>query len=127
MPIPRTKKKLTSEYKALLRVDVDFGSSGIWEIREPKQRYAGCCWLHLEGILPAWLVKRFDFWAAWYDVQEPWNGLPRVDSELFEAYGRSLAIDLKCVLGDDYYVEFGGREIHDDYAYLRELKSKKKR
>jgi len=31
-----------------------------------------------------------------------------------------LAVDLKRLLGDDYYIEFGGREIHDDRQYLQE-------
>jgi hypothetical protein len=53
-------------------------------------------------------------------VHEPWNSSPGLDGELFHAYGLSLAVDLKRLLGDDYYIEFGGREIHDDRQYLQE-------
>jgi hypothetical protein len=104
---------------ALLRVWVDYGSSGIWEIKEPKQHLAGKCWTPDQEI-PAWLLDRFDYWTSWFDVHEPWNSSPGLDGELFHAYGLSLAVDLKRLLGDDYYIEFGGREIHDDRQYLQE-------
>ncbi len=123
-PLPRAKKKPLSEYKALLRIDVDFGSSGIWEITEPGQRYAGTCRAYESLKLPAALVQRFDYWTSWFDAHEPWNGTPGFDTELFRAYGFSLAIDLKRVLGDDFYVEYGGREIHDDREYVRDATRK---
>jgi len=120
MPIPRTKKRPLNEYKALLRVWVDYGSSGIWEIKEPKQRIAGKNWSYDDALLPSWLRERFDYWTSWFDVQEPWNGSPEPDGKLFHSYGFSLATDLKRVLGDDYYIEYGDREIHDDREYLQE-------
>lgn len=120
MSIPRTTKRRLNEYKALLRIDVDWGSTGIWEIKEPKQRYAGRC-VAYEGLnLPKWLVDRFEYWTTWHDAHEPWKETPGLDSELWRAYAFSLAIDLKRTLGDDYYVEYGGREIHNDLEYLRQ-------
>jgi hypothetical protein len=127
MPIPRTKKRLLDEYKALLRVWVDYGSGGIWEIKEPKQKHAGKGWTHDPAILPVSLQERFDYWTSWHDFQEPWNGWPGPDNHLFEAYGLALAIDLKRVLGDDYYVEYGDREIHDDREYLQECLRKSRK
>jgi len=124
MPIPRTKKRPLNEYKALLRVWVDFGSGGIWEIKEPKQRSAGQGWMP-DRELPGWLKDRFDYWTSWFDSHEPWKATPGLDAELWHAYGFSLAIDLKRVLGDDYYVEYGSREIHDDREYLQEWRKKR--
>lgn len=109
-----------SEYKALLRVDVDYGGSGIWEIPEPRYRYGGTSISYESLRLPAWLIERFDYWTSWYELDEPWRSSEKKDSELYRAYALSLAIDLKRVLGGDYYIECGGREIHDDRAYLRE-------
>ena len=127
MPTPRTKKKPVAEYRALLRVDVDFSSTGIWEIKEPKQRTAGVNQSYEMLKLPTWLVERFDYWTSWFDTHEPWNKTPGLDAELWRAYGFSLAIDLKRVLGDDYYVEYGGREIHDDREFLLQWRNKSKK
>jgi hypothetical protein len=38
---------------------------------------------------------------------------------LLDAYGLSLAVDLKRVLGEGYYVEWRRREVVDDRARLR--------
>jgi hypothetical protein len=127
MPIPRATKRPLNEYKVLLRIDVDWGSTGIWQIKEPKQRCAGGCVVYEELKLPQWLVDRFEYWTNWHDAHEPWKETPGLDSELWRAYAFSLAIDLKRVLGDDYYVEYGGREIHDDLKYLRQGHRARKR
>ena len=120
MPFPRPKKRHLDDYRALLRVDVDFGSGGMWEIPEPCCRQAGTC-ISYESIgLPTWLIARFDYWTSWYDAHRPWQNTPGLDGELFRAYALSLAVDVKRVLGDDYYIEYAGREIHDDRQFLRD-------
>jgi hypothetical protein len=68
--------------------------------------------------LPQWLIDRFDYWTSWHDSCEPWRSRVGVDSELYLAYAMSLAVDLKRHLGEDYYVECNGIEVHDDRAYL---------
>ena len=69
------------------------------------------------------LVERFNYWTSWYDTSKPWKRRELVDDQLFEAYGLSLAIDLKRVLGHDYYIEFRRREIHDDCEFLQNQRS----
>jgi len=119
MPFPRTIKRQITEYKELLRIDWDCSSTGIWVIKEPRQKSAGAN-LSYEGLdLPDWLVERFNYWTEWLESSESWNGHEEPDEDLVRAYKLSLAIDLKRVLGDDYYVECSGREIHDDRTYLQ--------
>lgn len=116
---PRAVHRPVSEFKALLRVDVDWCSGSIWEIPEPGYRYAGVCASYEALGLPDWLIQRFEYWTSWHDSVEPWSSRLRWDADLYGAYALSLAINLKRFLGDDYYVEYHGREIHDDRAYLR--------
>lgn len=106
------------EFEALLRVDVDWCSGGIWEIPSLDHPYAGSCVSYESLSLPQWLIDRFEYWTTWHDSQEPWTSNEGVDSDLYSAYAMSLAIDLKRLLGKKYYVECKGREIHDDCAYL---------
>ncbi len=117
---PRTPKRPTEQYKMLLRVDVDWGSTGIWEIEEPGARFAGRnVGYDLLPISPE-LRSRFEKWTSWH---EPGDGCDRhrqADPFLFGAYAWSLAIDLKRELGEDFYVEYHRREIHDDVRYLVE-------
>jgi hypothetical protein len=111
-------------FVALLRVDVDWCSRGIWQIPSIAHPYAGVCVTYESLDLPQWLIDRFDYWTSWHDIQEPWNSREGVDSALYSAYAMSLAIDLKRHLGDNYYIECNGREIHDDRAYLERHFSK---
>ena len=120
MPLPRVSNRPLSEYKKLLRIDWDYSSTGIWAIKEPLQKYAGGNVEYASLNLPNWLVDRFNYWTQWLESSESWNGHEEPDGILISAYKLSLAIDLKRVLGDDYYVECSGREIHDDKAYLRQ-------
>lgn len=122
MPFPRSQKRHLDDYKLLLRIAPDYGGTGIWEIREPKARHAGS-WVSYESLgIPKEFIERFNYWTSWYDSYESWNGSPEPDDELFSAYEFALAIDLKRFLGNDYYVECRGREIHDDREYLRAAK-----
>lgn len=126
MGYPRVKKRQISEYRALLRLDWDWSCNGIWIIQEPRQKHCGS---HLSSYkslnLPIWLIERFEYWTDWLESSAHWNGHERPDKPLIAAYELSLAIDLKRILGDDYYIECQGREIHDDRAYLRKENSKK--
>ena len=97
--------------KDILVVDVDWSSTGIW-IRgaDGRNKHLGYDWL----ILLPWLVARFEYWTWWYNRWEFWTpGAEdrKPDDTLFEAYGFSLAIDLKRVVGDRYHVEFRKKEI----------------
>ena len=65
------------------------------------------------------LVARFQRWTEWHDLSSTLDRRQAADWELHSLYAWGLAIDLKRELGEDYYVEYGGREIHDDPAYMR--------
>ena len=104
------------EKKAYLRVDLDWGSTGIWVLDEPFQKYAGGNLSDYKSLnLPYWLIERFNLWTDWYNSWEPWNkdgdSQNEPEDELFDAYGLSLAIDLKQFLGDEYHVEYMKNEI----------------
>ena len=109
MSSPRTSKRPVEEYKELLRIDWDWSSTGIWVIKEPNQRYTG---------------SNLDYGTEWLESSEPWNRHETQDDPLIAAYKMSLGIDLKRVLGDNYYVECSGREIHDDLEYLKRVNKK---
>ena len=84
-----------------LIVDVDWGSSGIWICTKsgiPNDHYSN-------HDLPRWLVERFKYWTGWWNSHATWEG-ETIDYSLFQAYGRSLAVDLKRVLGKKQRVFF---------------------
>ena len=54
------------------------------------------------------------YWSWWYNRWEPWetdSAARELNKKFFEAYGLSLAIDLKRVVGERYHVEFRGERI----------------
>jgi hypothetical protein len=86
-----------------LHVDIDWGSTGIWIDGRNLSQYS-CL------NLPDWLVERFRYWTGWYNSHEPWNG-ETIDQELFDAYGWSLAVDLKRVVGESHRIFWRKKEI----------------
>jgi hypothetical protein len=97
--------------KVILIVDTDWSSTGIW-IRESDGIKRNMGYERLN--LPPWLVARFEYWTWWYNRWEAWTtgaDEREPDEILFEAYGYSLAIDLKRVVGGRYHVEFRDKEI----------------
>lgn len=64
--------------------------------------------------LPEDFIRRMKYWAAWFDnrrveVEDQQN---QIDDELFEAYGLSIAIDLKRLKHD--HKIFYGHPAHND-------------
>lgn len=114
----RTESQNDERFVALLRVDVDWGGTGIWEIPTIDHPHAGMNRSYESLGLPQWMIGRFEYWTSWHDSHEPWKTTPGYDSQLYFAYAMSLAIDSKRFLGDSFYVECNGREVHDDRAYL---------
>ena len=84
-----------------LIVDIDWGSSGLWMCTKRGYRNEN----YRRHHLPKWLVTRFRYWTAWYNSHSPWND-EKIDYSLFQAYGRSLAVDLKRVVGTKRRVIF---------------------
>ena len=114
-----------SAEKETLVVDLDYSSTGIWSKGKDHNSNASYDWLKL----PAGLMARFEYWSWWYNRYEPWakDSEARAPNEkFFEAYGLSLAIDLKRLVGDKFHVEFRGEHIevpnpktlHEVYDHL---------
>lgn len=95
------------------RVDIDWGSSGIWETDRPcLVGGTGYNMGYEEFELPGWLLKRFQFWEHWHEEFSPMDNLPiDFDWASFDAYGRSLAVDLKYHLGPDISVCYRDKEV----------------
>jgi len=115
----RGPQRPAEDFKELLRVDVDWSSTGIWAIKEPGARYAGVNMSYDSLPISEELIKRFERWTEWHDLSDTRNSYHQADWDLHSKYAWSLAIDLKRELGEDYYVEFRGREIHDDIKFLK--------
>lgn len=62
---PRAPNRSLDAYKMLLRVDVDWGSDGIWAIDQPGGQLQGYVPYEKLSLSPE-LRKRFDFWTEWY-------------------------------------------------------------
>lgn len=104
------------------RVDMDFGSTGIWETPAACHRSMGCNCDYAEFHLPDWLLQRFFFWELWHEQWQPMDDLPEdFDWDSFYAYGRSLAVDLKYYLGPDVSVDYRDEPISQCPAFRAEI------
>lgn len=96
------------KYKRLLRIEFDYGSSGLWEIPFPAS-VSSPCMLHPEnfGISPA-LAKELQSWVDYIDsfydsLPAPAGMTPDIKSE---TWGLEIAKKIKAEIGNDYYLEF---------------------
>ncbi|MCX6906540.1 MAG: hypothetical protein NTY01_00695 [Verrucomicrobia bacterium] len=92
-----------------LDVDLDWGSTGIWEYSDDKYLHGNLSYASLR--LPPWLIERFDYWTWWFNRMTPETGANAPDDDLFEAYGLSLAIDLKLWVGERFDVYYRKKKI----------------
>lgn len=84
-----------------LIVDVDWSSTGLWLHRGNVVNVS-----YAKYKLPPWLVERFRYWTGWYNSKIP-EKFDYSDMDLFNAYGRALAIDLKRIVGEKQRVFYG--------------------
>ena len=90
----------------ILMISKDWGSTVVW-LRDETGGMANCT--TYEGFdfnFPEWLIRRFDFWSAWYESNDPLHIEETLDLRLFNAYGISLAIDVKRIVKDRYVVYY---------------------
>ena len=87
-----------------LMVDVDWSSTGLW-VKIKDDGFANTQYEYYD--LPQWLLDRFNYWTELFNSQEPTTIEEDLDWDSFNAYGLSLAIDLKRVLGDGYRIFYG--------------------
>ena len=90
----------------LIYVWCDFESTGIWGLT--NEGYLGNA-DYERFDLPQGLVVRFKFWERWFsDTYVEWNDeRNKMDRKLFDAYGLSLAVDLKRFTGDKHRIFYG--------------------
>lgn len=85
----------------------DWESTGIWvaDEKDPHLKNADYQKYHL----PQELITRFQYWERWFsDAMPEWNNeRNKTDQKLYDAYGLSLAIDLKRFVGDKNRVVYG--------------------
>jgi hypothetical protein len=89
-----------------LKVDIDWSSTGLW-VKIKNNGWANTYYKNYE--LPQWLVDRFNYWTELFNAQKPEANEEDLNWDQFEAYGASLAIDLKRVLGEEYDVFYGSK------------------
>lgn len=87
-----------------LMVDVDWSSTGLW-VKIKDNGWANTDYEYYN--LPSWLIDRFNYWTELFDSQEPTTIEEDLNWDNFNAYGLSLAIDLKRVLGEKYHIYYG--------------------
>ena len=89
----------------IFAIDLDWCSSGLWMYRQGDKRWVNLDYESVE--MPEWLEARFDFWTDWYNRKDPRRSSMTPDeSEQFEAYGFSLAIDLCRHLTENFEESF---------------------
>ena len=98
---------MTEYPQGALNVDLDWGSTGIWVRVDDHWANASD---YTRYDLPEWLVRRFDYWSSWYESHDPCQ-IDWPDAANLEAYGLSLAIDLKLFLQDTFRVFYRGAEV----------------
>jgi hypothetical protein len=94
----------TDERPNILMISKDWGSTGVW-VRTQSGGMANCT-TYDRFNFPEWLVRKFDFWSVWYENNDPLEIEKILDSSLWNAYGLSLAIDVKRIVGDRYVVYY---------------------
>jgi hypothetical protein len=86
-----------------LIVGLDYCSTGLWIYDGVLVRNTPYSNYHLPGAL----VERFKYWTGWYNIYGPYD--EGLDWDLLHAYGRSLAVDLKRLVGNEKRVFYGFR------------------
>ena len=91
----------------ILMVSQDYGSSAVW-LRNQGGGMANCSSYNgFDFNFPDWLICKLDFWSAWHEREnDPNEEEGTIDWTLFHAYGLSLAIDVKRIVGDKYVVYY---------------------
>lgn len=84
--VNRGPRRPIEEYKILIRIDVDWSSTGIWAISEPGASYSGKNLSYEELPISEELRKRFETWTEWHDLSVPEDEEKHADWNLHELY-----------------------------------------
>lgn len=102
------QEKYLFKYRRFLRVECDWGSTGIWKISFPGAYAASPNYDYSHFDLPKTLLRRFDRWTRYYNSMEP--GVPfdqqGFDKEWFDREGAVLAEELAARVDPLTYVEY---------------------
>lgn len=105
------------KYKRLLRVEFEFGSSGLWVIPFPGSVSMGGMVLPEDyGVSPK-VAGELEAWVRYIDDNfEPWPSGKKPDWEKVGTRGLEVAKKVKAEIGSEYYLErrlFRELAIHD--------------
>ncbi len=107
----RIQERYLFRYSRFLRVEADWGASGIWGISFPGSYGATPNYDYGNFKLPKSVVRRFEKWTSLYSCRDP-EDPAELDQASYDREGESLARELKKVVEPDTYVEYHpGREI----------------
>ena len=96
-----------NKYRMFVKIDVDYGSSGIWQNPFPGTR-AAVINLHCETLeLPPEVCKKLDEWQEYFDLNAtPWEEIDPCDYELLDRWGLEVAKEVKRYAPTDVYIEY---------------------
>ena len=102
------QEKYLFKYRRFLRVECEWGSTGIWGISFPGSygttpNYGYECF-----DLPKKLIRRFDRWTAHYNSMDPCKPFEEqgFKEEWFDKEGECLAVELVKYVDAQTYVEY---------------------
>ena len=110
----RIQERYLFRYSRFLRIESDWGGSGIWGISFPGSFGTTPNYDYENFKLPRPVVRRFETWTRLYSSRDPFDDSKNNDFDwpAYHREGEWLARELKKVVEPDTYVEYRpGREI----------------
>jgi hypothetical protein len=107
----RIQERYLFRYSRFLRVEADWGGSGVWGISFPGSYGTNPNYDYGSLKLSRSVVRRFEKWMALYSCRDPEDPAP-LDRAAYDREGEWLARELKKAVDAETYVEYyPGREI----------------
>lgn len=105
-----------------IHVWCDWESTGIWTPMDEEGHLANDEYERFN--LPQDLITRFKYWERWFSDAVPgWNNKQnKTDKKLYDAYGLSLAVDLKRFIGEKHRVFYGVPHYTDEIPNYNDCK-----
>ncbi len=94
------------KYKKLLKVEFEYGSSGLWEIPFPGSVSLSCMLRPEDYGVSSKLAGELEDWVKYIDDNyEQWPGGKKPDWKKADAWGLEVAKKIRRELGNEYYLE----------------------
>jgi hypothetical protein len=95
------------KYRMFFQVDVDWGSTGLWEIQTPGSTGTLACYPNDYLGSPPQVVKDLTEWVQGYDENaQPWKSDDAFDYDEFAQNGLEIAKKIKLYAPKDIYLQF---------------------